>query len=107
MTNVKIQIVSFSYPTDKILKTSNGFVIVSKKNWDIGWPTADGVGVWKADFFIRISMLQLGVGSRKEIRFRTGFKMKFYLEKSSKMKFALKCTGKTLLKTYILVIGRH
>ena len=31
MTNVKKQIVSFSYPTDKILKTSNGFVIVSKK----------------------------------------------------------------------------
>ena len=32
MTNVKIQIVSFSYPTDKILKTSNGFMIVSKTN---------------------------------------------------------------------------
>ena len=31
MTNVKIQIVSFSYPTNKILKTCNGFVIVSKK----------------------------------------------------------------------------
>ena len=42
MTNVEIQLVSFSYPTDKILKTSNDFVtVLNKKKFDIGWRNYD------------------------------------------------------------------
>ena len=75
----------------------------------------DGVGVWKADFFVRVSMLQLGIdlqgrqskGNQVSHRLQKYLKIKFYFEKSSKMKFALESTGKTPLKTYILVIGRH
>ena len=52
VANVKIQIVSFSYPTDKILKTSSDFVILSKTIWtkaDVSM--THGVSVWKAFFF--------------------------------------------------------
>ena len=69
MANVKIQIVSFSYPTDKILKTSSDFVILSKTIWtkaDVS--TTHGVSVWKAFFFLVhtcISRLRLGIGGAR------------------------------------------
>ena len=61
VANVQIQILSFSYPTDKILKTSNSFGILSKKKeWtNAGVPTTNSVGIWKAIFFVRINILRL------------------------------------------------
>ena len=63
VASVEIQIVSFSYPTDKILKTSNDFVTLSKTMWTkAGVSTTHGVAFGRPFFFfVRIGTLRLGV----------------------------------------------